>query len=81
MNGFGDSGDPGLSSRVRKLLVATSGRVLAKSSLASEHQQLPAIVFATGCGKAAGDNLARKARSNAVASSGDVSLMQVNRIV
>ena len=69
---------------VRKLLVATSDRVLAKSSLASEHRQLyRQIVFATGWQESCWRQFIRKGQklTPLASSTGDVGLMQVNRIV
>jgi len=69
---------------VRKLLVATSDRVLAKSSLASEHRQLyRRIVFATGWQESCWRQFIKKGQklTPLASSTGDVGLMQVNRIV
>ena len=69
---------------VRKLLVATSDRVLAKSSLASEHRQLyRQIVFATGWQESCWRQFIKKGQklTPLASSTGDVGLMQVNRIV
>ena len=69
---------------VRKLLVATSDRVLAKSSLASEHRQLyRRVVFATGWQESCWRQFIKKGQklTPLASSTGDVGLMQVNRIV
>jgi len=69
---------------VRDLLVETSGKVLAKSTLATEHRQLYRhIVFATSWQESCWRQFIRKgAKLTPLASStGDVGLMQVNRIV
>lgn len=69
---------------VRQLMMETSERVLAKSSLAPEHRQLyRQIVFATGWQESCWRQFIKKGdRLTPLASStGDVGLMQVNRIV
>jgi hypothetical protein len=69
---------------VRDLLVETSGKVLAKSTLATEHRQLYRhIIFATSWQESCWRQFIRKgAKLTPLASStGDVGLMQVNRIV
>jgi soluble lytic murein transglycosylase-like protein len=69
---------------VRELFVATSGKVLAKSTLTAERQQLyRQIVFATGWQESCWRQFVRKgAKLSPLASStGDVGLMQVNRMV
>jgi hypothetical protein len=69
---------------VRDLLVATSGKVLAKSKLTPEHQQLYRhIVFATGWQESCWRQFVRKGQklTPLASSTGDVGLMQVNRVV
>lgn len=69
---------------VQKLFVETSSRVLAKSPLASEHQQLYRhIVFATGWQESCWRQFIRKGTKLAplASTTGDVGLMQVNRVV
>jgi hypothetical protein len=69
---------------VRNLLVETSGKVLAKSNLAAERQQLyRQIVFATGWQESCWRQFIKKGTklTPLASSTGDVGLMQVNRIV
>jgi hypothetical protein len=69
---------------VQKLFVETSSRVLAKSPLASEHQQLYRhIVFATGWQESCWRQFTKKGAKLAplASATGDVGLMQVNRVV
>jgi hypothetical protein len=69
---------------VRQLLVETSNRVLAKSALSAEHQQLYRhVVFATGWQESCWRQFIRKGAKLAplASATGDVGLMQVNRIV
>jgi hypothetical protein len=69
---------------VQKLFVETSSRVLAKSPLSSEHQQLYRhIVFATGWQESCWRQFIRKGPKLAplASATGDVGLMQVNRVV
>lgn len=69
---------------VRQLLTQTSDKVLAKSTLAPEHQQLyRQIVFATGWQESCWRQFIKKGEklTPLASSTGDVGLMQVNRIV
>lgn len=69
---------------VRQLLVETSDRVLAKSNLAPEHRQLyRQIVFATGWQESCWRQFIKKGEklTPLASSTGDVGLMQVNRMV
>lgn len=69
---------------VRQLLAETSDRVLAKSSLAPEHRQLyRQIVFATGWQESCWRQFIKKGEklTPLASSTGDVGLMQVNRVV
>jgi len=69
---------------VRRLLVETSDRVLAKSKLAPEHRQLyRQIVFATGWQESCWRQFIKKGEklTPLASSTGDVGLMQVNRMV
>ena len=69
---------------VRQLMMETSERVLAKSSLAPEHRQLyRQIVFATGWQESCWRQFIKKGDklTPLASSTGDVGLMQVNRIV
>lgn len=69
---------------VRGLLVATSSNVLAKSKLKPEHQQLYRdVVFATGWQESCWRQFIKKGAKLAplASSTGDVGLMQVNRVV
>jgi hypothetical protein len=69
---------------VRQLLVETSDRVLAKSNLAPEHRQLyRQIVFATGWQESCWRQFIKKGQklTPLASSTGDVGLMQVNRMV
>ncbi|MGE5217578.1 MAG: transglycosylase SLT domain-containing protein [Chloroflexota bacterium] len=69
---------------VRDLLTATSDRVLAKSTLPPEQWQLyRQIVFATGWQESCWRQFIKKGKNLAplASSTGDVGLMQVNRIV
>jgi len=68
---------------VRQLLTETSDRVLSKSTLPPEHQQLyRQIVFATGWQESCWRQFIKKGEKLATlaSSTGDVGLMQVNRI-
>jgi Transglycosylase SLT domain len=68
---------------VQKLLIETSERVLAKSSLAPEHRQLyRQIVFATGWQESCWRQFIKKGPKLAplASATGDVGMMQVNRI-
>ena len=68
---------------VRQLLVETSDKVLAKSTLAPEHRQLyRQIVFATGLQESCWRQFIKKGDklTPLASSTGDVGLMQVNRI-
>jgi len=68
---------------VRQLLADTADRVLAKSKLAPEHHQLyRQIVFATGWQESCWRQFIKKGAKLAplASSTGDVGLMQVNRI-
>ena len=68
---------------VRQLLIATSDKVLAKSTLAPEHRQLyRQIVFATGLQESCWRQFIKKGEklTPLASSTGDVGLMQVNRI-
>lgn len=68
---------------VRKLLTETSDNVLAKSSLAKEHRPLyRQIIFATGWQESCWRQYIKKGAKLAplASSTGDVGLMQVNRI-
>ena len=69
---------------VRQLLVETSDRVLAKSTLSSEQRQLyRQIVFATGWQESCWRQFIKKGQklTPLASSTGDVGLMQVNRMV
>jgi hypothetical protein len=69
---------------VRDLLVTTSGKVLAKSNLTPERQQLyRQIVFATGWQESCWRQFIKKGTklTPLASSTGDVGLMQVNRMV
>jgi len=69
---------------VRQLLVETSDRVLAKSNLAPEHRPLyRQIVFATGWQESCWRQFVKKGNklTPLASSTGDVGLMQVNRMV
>jgi hypothetical protein len=69
---------------VRQLLTETSDRVLAKSNLAPEHQKLyRQIVFATGWQESCWRQFIKKGQklTPLASSTGDVGLMQVNRMV
>jgi soluble lytic murein transglycosylase-like protein len=68
---------------VQKLLVETSDRVLAKSSLAPEYRQLyREIVFATGWQESCWRQFVKKGAKLAplASTTGDVGIMQVNRL-
>jgi hypothetical protein len=68
---------------VQKLLIETSDRVLAKSSLAPEHRQLyRQIVFATGWQESCWRQFIKKGAKLAplASTTGDVGMMQINRI-
>jgi len=68
---------------VQKLLIETSDRVLAKSSLAPEHRQLyRQIVFATGWQESCWRQFVKKGAKLAplASTTGDVGMMQINRI-
>ena len=69
---------------VRQLLVETSDRVLAKSNLAAEQRQIyRQIVFATGWQESCWRQFIKKGEklTPLASSTGDVGLMQVNRMV
>jgi transglycosylase-like protein with SLT domain len=69
---------------VRQLLVETSDRVLDKSNLAAEHRELyRQIVFATGWQESCWRQFIKKGQklTPLASSTGDVGLMQVNRVV
>ncbi|HYA30323.1 MAG TPA: lytic transglycosylase domain-containing protein [Acidobacteriota bacterium] len=69
---------------VRQLLVETSDKVLAKSNLAPEQRQLyRQIVFATGLQESCWRQFIKKGEklTPLASSTGDVGLMQVNRMV
>jgi hypothetical protein len=75
---------PGYLLEVRQLLVETSDRVLAKSNLAPEYRQLyRQIVFAAGWQESCWRQFIMKGQklTPLASSTGDVGLMQVNRIV
>jgi len=68
---------------IRQLLTTLSERVLAKSSLAVEHRKLyRQIIFATGWQESCWRQFIKKGEKLATlaSSTGDVGLMQVNRI-
>ena len=68
---------------VQKLLLETSDRVLAKSSLAPEHQRLyRQILFATGWQESCWRQFIKKGAKLAplASATGDVGIMQVNRL-
>jgi hypothetical protein len=69
---------------VHQLFIGTSSRVLAKSTLSSEHQQLYRhLVFATGWQESCWRQFIKKGAKLAplASATGDVGLMQVNRVV
>ena len=75
---------PGYLLEVRQLLVETSDRVLAKSTLSQEQRQLyRQIVFATGWQESCWRQFIKKGQklTPLASSTGDVGLMQVNRMV
>jgi hypothetical protein len=75
---------PDYLSEVRQLLMETSDRVLAKSILAPEHRLLyRQIVFATGWQESCWRQFIKKGDklTPLASSTGDVGLMQVNRVV